>query len=162
MKRVLLRVLLVVLILLVAIQLVPYGRSHDNPPVTGEPSWDSPRTRELVQRACFDCHSHETKWPWYASIAPISWMVQHDVDEGREHLNFSTWDVSQRNGDETAEEVEDGEMPLKGYLLAHPEARLEGKEREELLRGLRATFPEKEGRGRGRGGRDDEGDDDDR
>ena len=73
------------------IQLVPYGHAHDNPPVAAEPNWDSPQTRELAQRACFDCHSNETTWPWYSNVAPVSWLVQHDVDEGREYLNFSRW-----------------------------------------------------------------------
>jgi hypothetical protein len=70
-------------ILLVGIQVIPYGRSHTNPPVTGEPAWDSPKTRELAVRACYDCHSNQTVWPWYSHIAPISWLVQQDVDEGR-------------------------------------------------------------------------------
>lgn len=69
--------------LLLAIQLVPYGRDHSNPPGRTEPSWDSPATRELARRACFDCHSNETEWPAYASIAPASWLAQYDVDEGR-------------------------------------------------------------------------------
>ena len=77
--------------LTVAIQAVPYGRAHDNPPVRSEPQWDSPVTRDLVVRACFDCHSNETIWPWYANIAPISWLTTRDVDEGRDELNFSEW-----------------------------------------------------------------------
>ena len=74
------------------IQLVPYGRSHDNPPVTAEPQWDSPETQALVKRACYDCHSNETKWPWYSNVAPVSWLVQNDVNEGREHVNLTEWD----------------------------------------------------------------------
>src|SRR3954469_5582449 len=62
------------------IQLIPYGRTHSNPSVNVEPPWDSPRTRELAVRACFDCHSNHTKWPWYADVAPFSWVVQKDVD----------------------------------------------------------------------------------
>ena len=53
-----------------ALQLAPYGRQHDNPEVVREPEWDQPRTRELFFRACRDCHSNETSWPWYSSIAP--------------------------------------------------------------------------------------------
>lgn len=149
MKRVLGRIVGIVVVLLVLIQFVPYGRSHENPPVTGEPTWDSPRTRELAKRACFDCHSHETSWPWYASIAPISWLVQHDVDEGRDHLDFSAWDQGARHADDAAEEVEDGEMPPAIYLLGHPQARLDESERAALVQGLRATFGER------RRGRDD-------
>jgi hypothetical protein len=73
------------------IQAVPYGRSHGNPPTTAEPRWDSPLTRELAARACFDCHSNLTSWPWYSNIAPVSWLIQRDVDGGRGSLNFSEW-----------------------------------------------------------------------
>ena len=59
----------------VVMQLVPYGRDHSNPPVTAEPNWDSPETRALFKRACFDCHSNETVWPWYAYVAPFSWWT---------------------------------------------------------------------------------------
>ncbi|HEY5650870.1 MAG TPA: heme-binding domain-containing protein, partial [Acidimicrobiia bacterium] len=86
----------------VAIQLVPYGRNHSNPPVVQEPAWDSQQTRELAVAACFDCHSNETEWPWYSNIAPVSWALQRDVDEGREELNFSEWHLEQE-GDDAAE-----------------------------------------------------------
>ena len=59
-----------IVVLFVLLQLVPYGRDHANPPVRQEPAWDAPRTRELAGRACFDCHSNQTLWPWYASVAP--------------------------------------------------------------------------------------------
>ncbi|MRR33844.1 hypothetical protein EG829_03970, partial [bacterium] len=61
------------------IQAVPYGRNHDNPPVVREPNWDSPETRGLAKRVCFDCHSNETVWPWYTWVAPVSWLVYRDV-----------------------------------------------------------------------------------
>lgn len=131
--------------LIVAIQFVPYGRAHDNPPVTGTPDWDSPRTEELVRRACFDCHSNETKWPWYASVAPLSWRIQGHVDEGREHLNFSEFDRPQDDTDEAAEMVRSGEMPLWDYAMMHPGARLSDAETRELIAGLTATFGGREG-----------------
>lgn len=137
------RILLVVVTVLVLIQLVPYGREHPNPPVTGEPSWDRPKTKALFERACGDCHSHKTKWPWYANIAPASWLVTHDVLEGREHFNVSAWGAQKRNeGEDAAEELEEGEMPLVIYVPLHPEARLSADEREQLIAGLRATFGE--------------------
>jgi hypothetical protein len=68
--------------LLAVAQAIPYGRGHSNPPVTKEPAWDSSRTRELAKRACFDCHSNETTWPWYSNVAPESWLIQRDVDAG--------------------------------------------------------------------------------
>jgi hypothetical protein len=125
---------------LLAIQLVPYGRAHDNPPVSKEPAWDAPRTRELATRACFDCHSHETKWPWYSHVAPMSWFVAHHVDEGRDHLNFSTWDRPSKDADECSEAVSDGWMPLDSYLWIHPEARLSEAEKTDLAAGFTRMF----------------------
>jgi hypothetical protein len=125
---------------LVVAQLVPYGRSHTNPPLRAEPGWDSPETRALAVRACFDCHSNETVWPWYASVAPMSWLVQHDVDEGRAYLNFSEWDRPQEEAVEAAETVREGEMPLSVYTWIHPGARLSAEEKERLAAGLEATL----------------------
>ena len=134
-----------VLLLGVAIQVVPYGREHTNPPVVQEPQWDTPKTRALFMRACADCHSNETKWPWYSNIAPVSWLVQHDVDEGREHFNVSNWLHQKKNkGDEAAEEVREGDMPPLVYLPAHPEARLSETEKKELITGLVNTFGEED------------------
>jgi mono/diheme cytochrome c family protein len=126
------------------IQLVPYGREHANPPVAREPAWDRPRTRELFFRACKDCHSHETVWPWYSFVAPASWLVQHDVDEARSHFDVSDWGRERNHGDEAAAEVREGEMPLWYYLPAHPEAQLSDAERAELIAGLVATFGDEE------------------
>ena len=128
-------------ILFVVIQFVPFGRDHTNPPVVAEPVWDSPQTRTLFMRACADCHSNETVWPWYSHVAPFSWLVAHDVEEGREHLNISRWGHQKKNeGDEAAEEVEEGEMPPAIYLPTHPEARLNSDEKAQLIAGLKATF----------------------
>jgi hypothetical protein len=156
--RRLIRVLLVLVVAsLVGLQFVPRGRNHTNPPTTGTPQWDSPRTEELARLACFDCHSNETRWPWYASIAPLSWRIQEHVDEGREHLNFSEFDTPQRHADETAHEVEEGDMPLSDYLRFHPEARFSDAEKVELIAGLKATFGERPRRSRGPEGEGDEG-----
>lgn len=140
MRKFLRRVFFVLVTLLLLIQLVPYGRSHSNPPVTQEAKWDSPRTRELAVRACFDCHSNETKWPWYAHVAPASWLLERDVTEGREHLNFSEFDRPQRHADDAAREVEEGEMPLWFYPPLHPSTRLDEAETKELIQGLERTF----------------------
>jgi hypothetical protein len=125
--------------LAILIQLVPYGRAHDNPPVNGTPKWDSPETEALARKACWDCHSNETVWPWYSWIAPVSWLVQHDVDEGREHLNFTEWNREQHHADEAGEEVLEGEMPLWFYPLLHPEAALDEATASKLASGLDAT-----------------------
>ena len=128
---------------LVLIQLVPFGRDHKNPPVTGTPQWDSPRTEELFNRACRDCHSNETVWPWYSSVAPVSWLTSLDVNIGRKKFNVSEWGREGMNkGDEAAEETREGKMPPWFYLPAHPEAKLTPSEKDELAKGLAATFGE--------------------
>ncbi|MEX2422631.1 MAG: heme-binding domain-containing protein [Acidimicrobiia bacterium] len=125
---------------LVLIQAVPYGRDHTNPPVMVEPAWDAPVTRQLAVRACYDCHSNETVWPWYSHIAPMSWFVQRDVDEGREELNFSQWQREQEEADKAAETVRDGSMPPRQYLLSHSAARLTDAQLADLARGFAATL----------------------
>jgi len=107
--------------------------------VVAEPEWDSPDTRALAVRACFDCHSNETSWAWYSNVAPVSWLVQRHVDEGRDELNFSEWHLPQE-ADEAAETVRDGSMPTRDYLLTHPEARLSDEDLRSLEAGLIATF----------------------
>lgn len=121
------------------IQLVPYGRSHGNPAARTEPVWNSSQTRMLVVRACYDCHSNQSVWPWYSHVAPVSWLIQHDVDEGRRELNFSEWDRPQREAAEAAESVQKSEMPPALYGLIHPHARLTPAERDALIRGLQAS-----------------------
>jgi mono/diheme cytochrome c family protein len=123
----------------IAIQLVPYGRDHSNPPVLSEPTWDSPATASLVTAACSDCHSNRTEWPWYSNIAPMSWLVQRDVDGGRRALNFSEMNRGQV-ADEAAGKVSSGEMPPFTYTIIHPDARLSDADRAALVRGLIATF----------------------
>jgi hypothetical protein len=124
--------------LLVVIQAVPYGRSHTNPPVVAEPAWDTPATRDLAVRACYDCHSNETIWPWYTNVAPVSWLATRDVDEGRKEINFSEWGGSQEV-DELVETVESGEMPPVYFEWMHASARLSDPETQQLIDGLQAT-----------------------
>jgi hypothetical protein len=139
MKTVARWVVLAVVGLLVVIQVLPVGRDHTNPPVRREPAWDAPETRELAVRACFDCHSNQTVWPWYANVAPISWLVQRDVHEGRRELNFSEWDRRQKEGRESAGTVRKGSMPPWYY----PWAQLSAPERQALIRGLENTLGRK-------------------
>lgn len=127
-------VLLGIAVALVGIQLVPVNRS--NPPVETEVA-ANPNVRAVLRRACYDCHSHETVWPWYSKVAPVSWLVAHDVNEGREKLNFSTWDrystkQQVKKLKESWEEVADGEMPLWYYLPIHRDAGLSAADRELL------------------------------
>ncbi len=131
---------LIAIALLVLIQFIPYGRQHNNPAVVQEPLWDSQQTRGFVQRECFDCHSNETTWPWYSNIAPISWLVQSNVEEGRLWLNFSEYGQKQVEASEIIEVVQAEVMPPGEYLILHPAANLSTGERDTFLAGLQATF----------------------
>lgn len=130
-------------IVLVLIQVVPYGRNHTNPPVGQEPAWNTAETRALAKRACFDCHSNETQWPWYSNIAPASWLTQRDTVLGRRKMNFSEWNRPQKKAEDAAEEVQDGEMPPWFYTPIHPHANLTPAERQTLIAGLQATMGER-------------------
>jgi hypothetical protein len=118
----------------IAIQLVPVPR--DNPPVESEvPA--SEAVRSILRSSCYDCHSNESRWPWYAYVAPVSWLVAYDVHEAREHMNFSTWErydakKQAKHLKEAWEEVEEGEMPLFFYLWLHPDAKLSDSDRAAL------------------------------
>ena len=135
-RRTLLRVLVALLALLALLQLVPVSR--ENPPVTqdvGAP----PEPAAILRRACYDCHSNETNWPWYAYVAPVSWLVAHDVEEARGKLNFSAWDALDADDradilEEVAEEVDEGAMPLPSYARMHAGARLSQAERATIVR----------------------------
>ncbi|MBP7998853.1 MAG: heme-binding domain-containing protein [Chloroflexi bacterium] len=139
-KRIITALIGLPILLFVALQLVPYGRDHTNPAVVAEPDWDTPQTRELFMTACGDCHSNETVWPWYSNIAPVSWLVQHDVEEGRAELNISRWGQGENEAHEAAETVQEGEMPPPVFLVTHPEASLSDADKQILIRGLIATF----------------------
>lgn len=93
---------------------------------------------DILRTACYDCHSNQSRYPWYAHVAPVSWLVAHDVAEGREELNFSTWTTyetrrKQRKTEEIAEEVEEGHMPLPIYTTLHADARLTPEQQQQLL-----------------------------
>jgi hypothetical protein len=136
----LISILVVIAVLIgILIQFIPYGRNHQNPPVVQEPKWANPETRALAKRACFDCHSNETVWPWYSNIAPVSWLVYRDVEEGRANMNFSEWKVAIEPG-EIAEVVDTGRMPLPQYLLLHPTAKFSDQEVRTFIDGVNKTF----------------------
>ena len=120
----------------IAAQVIPVPR--ENPAATQEIV--APLEIDgLLQRACYDCHSNETRWPWYAHVAPASWLVAWDVHEARKHLNFSTWGdytpKKQRHEfEELMEMIVQDEMPLWYYRPLHPDARLTEAERATLVR----------------------------
>ena len=143
-------------------QVLALGGEQTNPPVLAEPTWDRPRTRELFMLACGDCHSNETAWPWYSKIAPVSWLIQRDVEEGRAVLNVSEWGRGENEAGEAAEIFANGEMPPRQFLILHPEARFNSGERQKLYQGLVATFGAgEEGEGGGNRGESVEEEDDD-
>jgi hypothetical protein len=123
------------------IQLVPYRIS--NPSARNEPKWDSPQTRALAVRACYDCHSNEVKTPWYGKIAPLSWWLTNHVDNGRATLNFSDWKNSRGEGaGDAAETVLNGSMPPSYYTWfgLHANAKLSTTEKQQLAAGLTASL----------------------
>jgi len=137
MKKTILWVFTGLVVLGLLIQLVPLPGRGNNPPVISEPPWDNPQTRLLAKRACFDCHSNETIWPWYSYIAPVSWLVYNDTMQGRSRLNFSEWNSgSQRGAGEIVGIIQEGEMPPFIYLPMHPDAQLNSAEKGQLITGL--------------------------
>jgi hypothetical protein len=145
------------------LQLIPYGPKRLPPIGSAQVAWADEQTHDLASRACLDCHGGETRWPWYTSIAPGSWIAANHVAEGR-----AMFDVSAPNPGEEAyeagESVREGEMPPWYYVFLHPEARLTLEEKRALAMGLDATFGGEEEGGEvaeaGHGDDDDDEDDD--
>ncbi len=129
-----------VVALLILIQLVPYGHSRANPRVTRPVKWDSPHTAKLFASACQDCHSNLSSWRWYDKVAPGSWLVQNDIQGGRNNLNVSEWDKPQPDLEEVARVIRSGAMPPLQYKIAHAGGRLTKAEREALALGIEATY----------------------
>ena len=120
-----------------------------NPPVDSAITFqqiEQPPTTvsKILKTSCYDCHSHQTEYPWYSNIAPVSWILQNHVVEGREHLNFSTWGnypASERSEllEEAIEEIEEGEMPMNNYLWLHADAKLTASKKSELINRLKGN-----------------------
>ena len=126
---------------LMLLLIVPLGCGDlSSPPISAEPNWDSPRTRELAERACFQCHSNETEWTWYHHLPVASAMFGGEVALARTKLNFSEWDRPQDDAADAAEVILDQEMPPSAFLFAYPHRGLTDEERNELAAGLAATF----------------------
>lgn len=145
-RIILLSIIGIGILVFVVFQVIPAGSLNadfaapGNPPVTYTIAWDSPQTEQLARAACFDCHSNETRYPWYSSIAPVSWLVNQDINEGRRKMNFSTG--SKLFSDQMEEKIEKGEMPKPIYLPMHPDANLTPEQKQQLITGLIATFGE--------------------
>jgi cytochrome c551/c552 len=126
---------------LIVAQFVPVARI--NPNEGGQPAAPS-GVQALLQRACYDCHSNETRWPWYSHVAPMSFLIARDVTEGRRELNFSLWNYynerrKSRKLKEIAEQVEQGKMPQWYYVSLHPDAKLSPADRELIIRWARQS-----------------------
>jgi hypothetical protein len=130
-------------ILILALILAQFIRpERTNPPVDPSRELDAtlgvPRpVQNILDRSCMDCHSYHTRWPWYSSLAPGSWIVAADVREAREHMNFSEWGTYTRGRvlsrlDMIISQVDKGEMPPARYRLLHPDARLDEEEKDLL------------------------------
>lgn len=127
--------------IIIIMQLIPSGRpdtikENKNDLLANNPVSDS--VSQLFRNACYDCHSNETKYPWYSYVAPVSWLVSRDVKQGRKHLNFSEWETynkldKAKHLDDISDEVKSKDMPLSIYLIMHPKAKLTDKERERIV-----------------------------
>ncbi len=108
-----------------------------NPPADSPVVWTSAESEAIARKACYDCHSNETVWPWYTNVAPISWLTTHDVNEGRAVLNFSDYDAEEYylDPEDIAWHV-NNDMPLWFYKPLHPESRLSNAEKEVLIQGI--------------------------
>ena len=130
--RVLKFIILSVVVLFVLAHFIPAEKT--NPLVTQDiQTPDDVKT--ILKKACYDCHSNESVWPWYSNIVPVKMMIAKHVVEGRKHLNFSEWDSyndtkKEHKLEETWEEIEKGAMPLSNYIPLHKEAKLSDEEKE--------------------------------
>jgi len=120
----------------VLIQMIPVSRA--NPPITQDVA-APPAVESILRRSCYDCHSNQTRWPWYADVAPVSWLVARDVNRGRQHINFSTWDKYADDPDTVIRKLRNidkvmhnGSMPLWYYQPVHSLARLSDADRQML------------------------------
>jgi hypothetical protein len=127
--------------LLVLLQLVPYGWSHPNPPVTQDAPWPDAESARIARDSCYACHSNETDWPAYSYVAPMSWLVRYYVERGRDEFNFSNWPEYGEDVDDAVDEVEDGDMPLDRYTVIHRDAKLTPEEARVLARALLSMSP---------------------
>jgi hypothetical protein len=131
----------IVVVFVVAFVLLQFANpAHTNPPVVNDlmvTNAPSPQVAAMLRTACYDCHSHETRWPWYSHVMPMSWLVVKDVNDGRDAMNFSDWPKDNpmraaKRLENMSEEISLGEMPPKKYTAIHTDARLTDSQRKEL------------------------------
>jgi hypothetical protein len=137
-KKIVLWTIVGLVVLFGAIQLVPYGRGHDNPPANNPFKWTDANAQAIAKKSCYDCHSNDTDWWWATNIAPFSWLVQKDVDGGRSRLDFSDWQGSP-DAAGLREAITEG-MPPFQYTLIHPSAKLSDAQKKTLAAGYAASI----------------------
>ncbi|MEI6452935.1 MAG: heme-binding domain-containing protein [Actinomycetes bacterium] len=142
-KKIALWTIVGLIALFVLIQFVPYGRDHTIKPATNPFKWSTPTAEAVAKKACYDCHSNETKWWWAVRIAPASWLAQNDIDGAREVFSFSDW-----NGALTTERLQNAindNMPPLQFTLLHPNAKLNDAEKQTLVQGFQASLADNGG-----------------
>lgn len=148
-RKIIIGIIILAVIGLVIIQFLPMGNffstlaNPGNPPVKTTIAWDSAETERLARTACYDCHSNETVYPWYARIAPVSWLVFRDINQGRWGMNFSEDPLDGYNTGDMEWHIYN-DMPPRIYLPLHPEANLTDEQKAQLVAGFKATFGEQE------------------
>ncbi len=130
------KLLIFTLLILIGIQFVPMNVPAEVPTKDGDELQAPEKVEAILERACFDCHSNHTNFPWYSSVAPVSWFTKMHVKEGREHMNFSTWasydnEKKAKYLDKIPRAIE-SKMPLPSYLIIHKEAKLSDEDKQIL------------------------------
>jgi len=144
------KILIIILVAFVIIQFFPIDKT--NPPVDKGMDFISikniqPEIANTIRTSCYDCHSNETQYPWYSSIAPASWWLKNHINEGRSHLNFSVFATYEpkrqiHKMEECVEMLEKHEMPLESYYLGHQDAKLTDVQRQDLIKYFKKEIEE--------------------
>jgi hypothetical protein len=155
-KKILLRSAIALAVIFLLLQVFQPART--NPPVKTDflTTMAAPSdVATIFHAACYDCHSNQTRWPWYSYIAPMSWQIAQDVNEGRPHVNLSEWpsdnpSLALKKMQNMSDEIDDDDMPLPKYTLIHKDARLTEKQRDELTAWLDAGVAKLKSQGAGK------------
>lgn len=145
-RKIVLGIAAIIILVFIGLQLIPPEKVFPdykytgNPPVDAHFQWNSPQSEQLARAACYDCHSNETRYPWYSHFAPISWLVNRDVNVARDNMNFSTWSKQDFDVNDMIDQIQEDAMPLPIYLPLHPEAQLTAAQKQQLIAGIQATF----------------------
>lgn len=136
------KITIIVLVLFAIMQFLPIGQRKTDEAVLSndfiQVEKPSNEIAQILQTSCYDCHSEATKSTWYSDIAPVSWWLNHHINDGKKHLSFSQWGTydqerKEHKIEECVELVEEGEMPLSSYTFMHGDAKLDEKKRDLLV-----------------------------